>query len=381
MRKLKIAYFGSPLFSADLLESILADKDLPVEISLIVTQPDKPVGKKHIITPSPVKVVAQKHHIPCWDRSIRDNTGFFSTWDVLAEGQRGPTGDKKDGIGADLKTLLNQVDLALVFAYGFKELIPLDLLGAPKMLFDIGEGKQSGFVNIHPSLLPLYRGSSPIAYPILMGDKATGVSLFVMDEKMDHGPLVAQETVQQLNDVRPAMETLLTQTGTKMAKQLLGDLAAGKKIILKPQDHAKATRAPYMVKDDGYISFDVLKKALRNEPLSLQELPQILRHYIEKYWKSLESEGSDIFTTWDARQGGVLTGVKNGRSGTVLYNFWRGMYPWPGVWTKVTVNSQEKRLKLNKMKLENNILSLTEVQLEGKNGVDFPTFQKAYGLL
>lgn len=375
MNKLRIAYFGSPPFSATLLESLLSDSSLPVEIAFVVTQPDKPVGKKHIITPSPVKIIAEKYKIPCWDKKLNEAANIPAV------------GKKSDG-EVRLFDLLKEVDLALVFAYGFKELIPLDLLGAPKFHFDIGEGRHSGFINIHPSLLPLYRGSSPIAYPILLGDSETGVSLFVMDEKMDHGPVVAQEKTAVLDDKRPAMETLLTETGAKMAKKLLTDLAAGKQPELAVQDHAKATRAPYMVKDDGFVSFEVLKKALKNEPLTLQELPQILQKYADKYYSAIgggggrapgDAQSKDIHLSEHQREGNLRQNLLHYSSMT-FYNFWLGMYPWPGVWTIVKVNGQEKRLKLNEMKLDNDSLTLTKVQLEGKNEVDFATFQKAYGL-
>ena len=192
---MKIAYFGTPSFSAALLEKLILDTSLGIKVSLVVTQPDRPTGRKMLMTPSPVKTVAQKYGIEVVDSIEKLQVASYK---------------------------LREVDLSLVYAFGFKRLIPLDLLRAPKIQFDIGGGNTSGFVNIHPSLLPLYRGASPIAYPILMGENKTGVTLFVMDEKMDHGPIISQEEMPiTLTDVRTDMEKKLSDLGFEMLKQFL----------------------------------------------------------------------------------------------------------------------------------------------------------------
>ncbi|MEK7097093.1 MAG: methionyl-tRNA formyltransferase, partial [Patescibacteria group bacterium] len=149
MKKIKLAYFGSPDFAADFLEKILLDKSLPVEVKLVVTQPDSPVGRKKILTPTPVKIIALKHNLK-----------------VL-----------------EIGNFLGKLDLVLVYAYG--DLIPKELLTLPR----------NGFWNIHPSLLPKYRGTSPIATPLINGDKITGVTIIKMDEEIDHGPIIAQENL------------------------------------------------------------------------------------------------------------------------------------------------------------------------------------------
>ena len=364
MSKLKLAYFGTPIFSAYLLEKIIKDKELSGIIQLVVTQPDKLVGRKQILTKSPVKIVAQTHKIEVLDDS-------------------------------ESETLLQKIkglDLAIVYAYGFKKLLPLSLLKAPKIkIKDTG----TGFINIHPSLLPLYRGSSPIAYPILLGEKITGVSLFVMDEQMDHGPLIVEI---RLNETRSDMESKLTDLGFEILKKLLNSLIreSVNSLIFTPQNHSLATRAPYMIREDGYIEFTTLKKALNNEPIAFKELPQIIQNYLDHYPQtdrelvskyklgnySLDSRlrGNDIFSN----------------SSQIIYDFWRGISPWPGVWTLLepprfdTVQKDRiseikwkgpKRLKITEVSFVDNILQIKKVQLEGKKEVDFTTFQKAYGLL
>lgn len=422
---MKIAYFGSPSFSATLLEKLILDKSLGVEIVLVVTQPDKPVGRKMIITPSPVKVVAQKYGIPVFDnlklvypeerREIRNsksssNDKIFNKLEI-----------ENLDLNKNFKLQISNLDLCLVYAYGFKQLIPFDLLRAPKMQFEIGEGKTSGFVNVHPSLLPLYRGSSPIAYPILLGENKTGVSLFVLDEKMDHGPIISQEEMEiTLTDVRPDMEKKLTDLGFKMIKKFLNSLIreSVNSLILKPQLHEYTTRSPYMTKDDGFIPLPVLQKALRNEPLIIQELPQIMRKYLSRHPVAPRHPRED----GDPGSPSVIPSVSRGipfktnnsvemfdESGMIIYNFWRGMSPWPGLWTLIqpprldmtkddkaepgepprldTIKNDRtsevklagKRLKIINLELYNfTTLKLLSVQLEGKSPVDFATFQKAY---
>ncbi|MBI4973645.1 methionyl-tRNA formyltransferase [Candidatus Roizmanbacteria bacterium] len=398
MPKLKLAYFGSPSFSAALLEKLILDKSLGIEIALVVTQPDKPVGRKMVMTPSPVKVVAQKYNIP-----VFDNLKF-----VYPEERR-----EIRNLNSNLKLKISNLDLCLVYAFGFKQLIPLDLLRAPKMQL---------FVNIHPSLLPRYRGSSPIAYPILLGENKTGVTLFVMDEKMDHGPIIAQEEMAiTLTDVRSDMETKLTDLGFEMVKKFLNSLTREpvNALTYKPQLHKQSTRAPYMTKQDGFIPLPVLQKALKNEPLTLQELPQIIRKYVEKYYVE-QAKGADS-STWHAGPPTIETPststslmhvredaperkkVQNllQRSSKTIYDFWRGMHPWPGLWTLIEgepprldtlqndktseVKLAGKRLKIIDMEYHVETghapsLRIKSVQLEGKSPVDFPTFQKAYNI-
>jgi len=386
MAKLKMAYFGTPIFSATLLEKLLNEKNLSVTIDLVITQPDKPVGKKGIITPSPVKVIAQKYSIPVWDQNIKSkDTGIFATQSRavdLTYVSEHECGNKNDGI--ELLQKLKQVDLAFVFAFGFKQLIPLDLLQAPKIQFKIGEGKTSGFINIHPSLLPRYRGSSPIAYPILLSENKTGVSLFVMDEKMDHGPIIVQEETEiRLNDVRPDMEKKLADLSFGMVKKLLTQLTNDQRLTTIDQNHTLATHSPFMIKNDGFIPFSILQKAQKNEALTLQELPHIIRNYLTRHPgvgrdPIYNFHSKDDVLGLDSRLRGndIIGTVQN--SALIIFNFWRGMLPWPGVWTKVTINNEEKRLKITDLKYEDKKLVITKVQLEGKNEVDFPTFNKAY---
>jgi len=363
MKKISLAYFGSPDFAANFLERLLTDTSmyLPagrqgryIEVKLIVTQPDQLVGRKQILTPTPVKIVAEKY-------KITNNTSFprrresslnipFKKCDYSLDPLlRGD--DKKITLNLELDTLKN-IDLALVYAYG--DLIPKEFLALPKY----------GFWNIHPSLLPKYRGPSPIAAPLINGDKTTGVTIIKMDEDIDHGPIIAQESLTiEIDDKRPDLEKKLTDLGFEMFKKLimkgentffetiargpLGGVAVEKNGI-EPlnQNHKKAIYTKKLSKQDGFIEFEKLKRALTPSPY----LPD----------EALAKSGS-------------LT----------IYNLFRGLYPWPGLWTMVKPVQlrqldEAKRLKITDMELVNGKIIIKKVQLEGKNEVDFETFNKAY---
>jgi methionyl-tRNA formyltransferase len=289
MKRLKIAYFGSPQFSAEFLERMILDKELPVEIKLVVTQPDKPMGRKQILTPTPVKQIAKKYSLEVYDQSI-----------------------KKIG------NQLNLINLALIYFYG--QIIPKKILSLPK----------HGFWNIHFSLLPKLRGPSPVVFSLILGDKKTAISLVQTDEKLDHGDLVAQKEVdiypyETKIELEKRLNDLSYDIVTTQIKNLLNN-----KIMLTPQDHSQATYTRFPTKQDGYIEISNFKFQISNSP--------------EK-----------------------------------LFNLFRGLYPWPGIWTLLP---NGKRLKITDMKIERNgqdrFLQIKHVQLEGKKEVDFETFNKAY---
>lgn len=305
MNKLKFAFFGSAYFSADFLEKILVDEELKdyLDVKFVVTQPDKPSGRKQAMTPTPVKQIAKKYGIPVHEYNL--------------EIRQTKTGDKYGILKAEKidNDEYLKLDLALVYAYG--AIISSKIINIPKL----------GFWNIHPSLLPKYRGTSPMAAPLINGDKTTGITIIKMDSIMDHGPIIAQ-TMYTINnkDYRSNLEVKLTDLGFKLFKQKI--IEGAEKVELKDQQHEKATFTGKLKKDDGFIEFEKLKKEINESP-------------------------------------------------DKLYNLYRGLYSWPGIWT---ILPNGIRLKITKMELENK-LNILKVQLEGKNEVDLKTFSKAYGYL
>jgi len=317
MKKLNISFFGAPDFAARVLEKIMTDLSDKVTVNSVFTQPDRPAGRKQILTPTPVKLLAQKHNIP-----------VFTDLSPVSNLQS-----------------LNNSDLVLLYAYG--SLLPTNILKIPRW----------GFWNIHPSLLPQYRGTSPIVYSLLMGDKKTGVSLIEMDERMDHGPIIDQkEYVIQPTDMQETLKKRLSDIGYELFKknvQLLLDGALQK----KEQDNKYRTFTRLLTKQDGYIPFPIVQKILKGDPIRKDDIPPIITGYYNKYHLPISNLQPPI----------------------TYYNFYRALFPWPGLWTKIPADGTEKRLRITDMSLTTNHQPLiTKVQLEGKKEVNTETFKKAY---
>ncbi len=347
MKKLSLAYFGTPYFSARFLEKLLTDISIKhlIEIKLVVTQPDQPVGRKHILTKSPVKVVAEKFNIPVLD-SLRSLERYYASSKA-----------KRSTAPGKVEKNLKDVDLALIYYYG--KIIPKGMLTIPKI----------GFWNIHFSLLPKLRGATPATFSLILGDKKTAVSLVQTDEKLDHGDLIAQREVKiNPNEKRIELEERLHDISYKIFVEQINNLS-NNKIKLTPQDHSQATYTRFPVKDDGFIPLSTLKKALKNQPLNFEELPRIIQEYSLKYKLPILQRPSSI-----------------GNSSRIIYNLFRGLYPWPGLWTIVDIKGQKKRLKITDLTINNPSTSLRtspqltikRVQLEGKKEVDFDTFNQVY---
>ena len=210
--KAKIIFFGTPEFAVPTLKALHQEG---YNIVLVVTQPDKPVGRKGILTPPPVKVLTKELGLEVCQR-----------FDNLK-----------------LKTKSLKPDLGVVVAYG--EIIPKDILD----LFPLG------ILNIHPSLLPKYRGPSPIQATILNGDKETGVSIIKLDEKMDHGAkLKTQNLKLKTDDTYVSLSQRLAMAGAQLLIDILPDYLVGK-IKPVPQDDARATFTKIITKEDGRINW------------------------------------------------------------------------------------------------------------------------------
>lgn len=214
---MKLLFFGTPEFARDVLETLDASGIRP---SLVVTQEDKPVGRKMLITPPEVKTWALSKDIPV----IQPHT--LKGEDVSSEIQKhGP------------------FDVALVASYG--KIIPKHILDIPK----------KGTLNIHPSLLPRHRGASPIHSTILEGD-SFGVSIILLDEEMDHGPLLGQkqipENVLPTDSNRIHAEKVLAKEGAQLFASLLPAWLEGT-LIPQEQDHSKATFCKKIQKADGEV--------------------------------------------------------------------------------------------------------------------------------
>lgn len=270
---MKIAFFGTPRFAQIVLEKLI---DSPLRPQLVVTGPDAKAGRGQKPQESPVKQIAVKNHIKILQPQ---NLSAVS-------GQ------------------LSDVDLSILVAYG--KIIPKDILSLPRY----------GFVNVHPSLLPKYRGPSPIQSAILAGEEKTGVTIMLLDEKVDHGPILAQKVVEiEKTDTHESLIVKLGKIGSDLLIEVLPYYMAGE-LIAKPQDHTKATFTKHINKKDGQID-------LKNPPD-----PQTFDRLIHAF------------------------------------------YPWPGVWTRLSTT--DNRLLTIKF-LPGNL-----IQPEGKRVMTLSEFKNGY---
>lgn len=212
-----IAFFGTPQFVTPILDELAKASFLP---SLIVTAPDRPRGRGLALTPPPIKTWADHHAI----RVIQPQTlkGPEALPLFLAEG--------------------NTFDLFIVAGYG--NIIPQPILDMPA----------HGVLNVHPSLLPRYRGPAPVEGQILAGDERVGVSIIVLDGKIDHGPIVAQQSLPMPDPLprTPELDALLWPLGGNLLARILPEWIAG---TLQPiaQDHSRATFTKKFSKADGLL--------------------------------------------------------------------------------------------------------------------------------
>jgi len=218
MKNVKIIFIGTGEFGAIILEKLIQTLYKPI---LVITQPDKPVGREQILTPPPVKLVAEKYNIS-----------------VLQS-------EKILNLKSEILNL--RPDLIIVAAYG--QIIPKHILDIPKY----------GFINIHPSLLPRWRGSSPLQFTILNGDKETGVTIIKMDEKIEHGPIIANEKLKMKNEklTYEELHNKLAELGAKLVIETIPKWLKGeiKPLPQEAQDENKATYTKILKKEDGKIDW------------------------------------------------------------------------------------------------------------------------------
>ncbi len=218
-------FFGTSPVAVGVLYALEAEGYLP---ALIVTTPDAPAGRKLTLTSPPAKLWAREHNIPLL-QPAKLNPAFVQE------------------LTTSYFLLPTAPELFLVASYGL--LIPRRVLDLPK----------HGTLNVHPSLLPKYRGPSPIQSAILNGDTETGVTIMLMNEKMDEGPMLIEERVSLTgNEVNEELEIQLATIGGKVLAHIIPDWIAGK-INPREQDHTQATYTRKFEKSDGYIEPSLLE--------------------------------------------------------------------------------------------------------------------------
>ncbi|MGH9459505.1 MAG: methionyl-tRNA formyltransferase [Thermoanaerobaculia bacterium] len=213
---MEIVFFGTPEFAVPSLRTLLLSSH---RVKLVVAQPDRPAGRGMKLRKPPVAEVALEAGVPLVQPAkIRDES-FLSDIEKTA------------------------AEVAVVVAYG--RILPASLLGIPR----------HGFVNVHASLLPRYRGAAPIQRAIAHGDRVTGVSIMKLDEEMDHGPVYATErTPIEFDERAPSVAARLAVLGGALLVDVLDEIERGT-AVAKEQDHDAATYAPKVEKREGEVAW------------------------------------------------------------------------------------------------------------------------------
>jgi methionyl-tRNA formyltransferase len=233
LTRFRAVFFGTPQFAVPCLDAL---RDV-AEVAAVVCQPDKPQGRGLELTAPPVKRRALELGLPVV-QPTKLRTGEFAAW--LRE---------------------QQADVALVVAYG--RILPKDVLEAPRL----------GCVNVHASLLPKFRGAAPITWAVVRGEAETGVTLMQMDEGMDTGNMLElfrtdigpDETAGELSERLATLGALAVRTG-------LPRYVAGGYVPIT-QDHALATVAPMLKKEDGRIDFSLPGRAVHDHVRGMRPWP------------------------------------------------------------------------------------------------------------
>ena len=285
--RLKIVFFGTPDYVLPILTSLhkkFVTGPGKSPIVAVVTQSPKPTGRKQVITYSPVDKWAHEHKIPI----------HYSASELAV-----------DSVKADVGILASYGE---IIDKGVIDLFP------------------HGILVIHPSLLPKYRGASPVLEAIMAGETVTGVTIFKMDKKVDHGPIVSQFREDIFpDDTTETLRARLFERSAEVLVELLTPYLQGK-ITPKVQDDRQASFTKIMTRKNGFI--DLNKKS-----------PEDAERFI------------------------------------------RAMQPWPLAWTTVRISPTDRgvrRLKIHKAHLEGAKLVLDEVQLEGKERVSWKQFNEGY---
>lgn len=242
----KIVFMGTPDFSVPVLQRIIGDG---YEVIAVVTQPDRPVGRKKVLTPPPVKVEALKHGIPVYQpEKIRQSEELAQ---IIA---------------------LNP-DLIVTAAFG--QILPKELLDAPKL----------GCINVHASLLPELRGGAPIHYSIIQGKEKTGITIMYMAEKLDAGDIltVAEVPIEE-EDTVGTLHDKLSETGSELLSSTLPKLIAGELTPI-PQDDEKATFAPNIKRSDERIDWSSSGEQIYNKIRGMNPWPVAFTEYESKPMK------------------------------------------------------------------------------------------------
>lgn len=230
---MRIVFMGTPEFAVPSLEALVKAE----QVVGIVTQPDRPKGRGQVLTPSPVKLIAQREHIPILQPTKMKDPDFLA---ALAAWKP---------------------DLIAVAAFG--RILPPVILSLPP----------KGCINVHGSLLPKYRGAGPIQWAIINGETETGITTMLMDEGMDTGAMLLQEKISiDPDDTAGSLSPRLAEVGGRLLVETIAKLKAGT-LVPRSQDPGQATLAPLLKKEDGAIDWTLPARTIGNRIRGLTPWP------------------------------------------------------------------------------------------------------------
>ena len=253
----KIVFMGTPDFAVPTLKAL---SDTRFKPQLCITQPDRPKGRKRKLQPTPVKLAAQQLGIP-----------VIQPEDV-------------NSLETITKILEIAPDIIITVAYGgflnkYLRLMP-----------------NFGCINLHPSLLPKYRGSAPINYALFNGEKITGNTIFKIVAKMDAGPIISQNKIEITEkDCYTLLYKKLSESGARDIINILQDIEKNG-LITQKQDHTKVTFSHKLLKNDFLIDWNDTAENIRNKVRGLAEIPGITASFRAKRIKIIEVEILETFS-------------------------------------------------------------------------------------
>lgn len=229
---MRIVFMGTPQLSADILSILLQNN----EIIAVFTREDKPVGRKQLLTPPPVKTVALAHQIPVFQPKRLDEAAL------------------------DQLEKLNP-ELIVVVAYG--RILPKKILALPKY----------GCINLHVSLLPKYRGAAPIQWAIINGENTTGITVMYMNEGLDTGDIIKTKPIEiAINNTAQDLFELVSLQGAPLLQEVIEKLQNGT-IKRQRQDDSRATFAPMLTRENTVIDFEKTAKQVHDLVRGLNPAP------------------------------------------------------------------------------------------------------------
>lgn len=275
------AFFGTPEVASQTLDILFNSGYIP---KIIITSPDQRSGRGMHMTETPVSLWAKAHSIECL-KPEKIDTEFIENFKKF------------------------NVELSIVIAYG--KILPEALINTPKL----------GTINIHYSLLPKYRGASPVEEAILSGETTTGISIQQMAFKLDSGPIIADKEVDINNDeTKTELLKRLTMVGGELLVKVLPNIFE-KNITLSVQNESKATFCKKLKKEDGLLDLN-----------------------------------ADTMTN---------------------FNKYRAFQDWPGTYFFIEKDGKNIRVKIKKAKYENNSFIIERVVPEGKKEINYSDYLKS----